>query len=673
MNFATAHVKVSAISAPAALTAAAGLALSAVLFRSDFNQNWLAVGAAIALTALIVVYLQLVSLQARHAAALVAASSSELILFQELLQNEKASRNISRHALQLQDRAIELSAIAISIFDATEENIPLLYVNPAFERMTGYRSDDLLGMPCCVLHVHEQSSPLKGQLKVFLETKCAGNLLLRNLRKDGAIFWSELHIAPVDDGSGSVTHFVATQTDVTALKLYEERVLHTTRYDALTGLPNRALLRDRLSSALYQASANRREVWVLFLGLDRFKLVNEASGHDAGDRVLKILAKRLSQCITVNDTISRFGGDEFVIFLQEPTDGEAAANVIERIMGHVALPICLDDKNVFVSCSVGVSVYPTDGEDAETLILHADSAMHGAKIKGPNSVGFFTPQMNERALERNQLEGDLRVALEREQFFLHYQPQVDLRSGRIVGMEALLRWQHPKRGKVSPLDFIDLAEETGLIVPIGAWVMRTACKQMKAWQDLGFIEMRISVNLSAKQFSDANLVASIAAILGETSLESKCLELELTESLIMTGVDGGFGVLQELKSLGISLAVDDFGTGYSSLAYLKRLPIDTLKIDRSFVSDITCDVDDAVIVKSIISLAHNLRLSVVAEGVETSEQLSFLQVHGCDEIQGYRFSHPVSAADFTVLLQQRKSLPPYLDERLVNAGAVVAR
>ena len=660
MTLATVHFKVLTFASPALLSAASGVTLAAVLLIANLDQNWIAASIAIVLTAFISVYLQLVSALARRAAQMVATGTTEIMLFQQLLQSEKTSRIIAHHALQLQDRAIELSAIAISIYDATHTDTPLLFVNPAFERMTGYRSADLLGMACCKLHLEEQISTPTEQLRALLETRGSGSFLLRNRRRDGSVFWSDMHISPVEDDNGTVTHFVATQTDVTALKIYEERVLHTTRYDALTGLANRFLLRDRVSSALYRAVAQKREVWVLFLGLDRFKLINEVVGHDTGDRVLKALAERISECVSGADTISRFGGDEFVVLLETPLSDKAAAEVINCIMARVASPVCLDGDKLFVSCSVGVSVFPTDGDDAESLIQHASSAMHRAKKKGPNSFHFFTPQMNERALKRSRLESDLRVALEGEQFFLHYQPQVDLRSGCIVGMEALLRWQHPQRGNIAPGEFIDLAEETGLIVPIGAWVMQTACRQMQIWQLQGFADLRISVNLSAKQFSDENLVESIAAILFETGLDPKCLELELTESLVMTDAGSGFGILQGLKSLGLSLAVDDFGTGYSSLAYLKRLPIDTLKIDQSFVRDITDDIDDAVIVKSIISLAHNLRLSVIAEGVETNEQLSFLQKNGCDEIQGFRFSHPVSANDFSILLEQRKSIPPYV-------------
>lgn len=660
MNSASLPTEFSRPSAPALLSAIAGSTLSALLLFTDINQNWIVAGIAIFLTVLISIYLQLVCVQTRRAARMIANGTSELALFQQLLQTEKTSRTISHHALQLQDRAIELSAIAISIYDARLADAPLMYVNPAFEKMTGYLSADLIGISCCKLHLDEQMNSPMEQLHTLLETRSAGNFLLRNRRKDGSIFWSDMHFSPVEDDSGEITHFVATQTDVTALKIYEERVMHTTRYDALTGLANRFLLRDRVSSALYQAAAQKREIRVLFLGLDRFKLVNEVAGHATGDQVLKILAERLRGCVTASDTVSRFGGDEFVVLLQAPLDEEAANKAINCIMSRVALPVGLDGNSIFVSCSVGVSVFPTDGDDAESLIQYAASAMHGAKSKGPNSYDYFTPQMNERALDRGRLESDLRVALDRQQFFLHYQPQVDLRSGRIVGVEALIRWQHPVRGRVAPGEFIGLAEETGLIVPIGAWVMQTACRQMKLWQSQGFSDMRISVNLSAKQFSDETLVDSISTILRETGLDPKSLELELTESLVMSDADGGFGILRALKSLGLSLAVDDFGTGYSSLAYLKHLPIDTLKIDQSFVNDITDDLDDAVIVTSIISLAHNLRLSVVAEGVETSEQLSFLQINGCDEIQGNRFSHPVPADDFTLLLKQRKSIPPYI-------------
>ena len=661
------------LSPAAALTLVAGSCLTSLLFGGPAAHDWPGVLIAGGFTLLIAVYLQLVANHTHYAARIIAASKAELALSQQLLEYDSAARDFSVQALQLRDRAIELSADAISIYDAGPPDFPLSYVNPAFERMTGYTSTEILGMPCCRLHGERHSAPSLPLLRALLEGKRTGTVALRNQKKDGTAFWSEMHIAPVQNAEGVISHFVASQTDVTALRSYQEQLEHKAHYDALTGLANRVLLRERLGVALQFAAPGQRPVWVLFLGLDRFKAINESSGHAAGDAVLKTLAARLSSCAGRGDTLSRFGGDEFVMILHEPPDEKAIVKIVEAIGAVVIRPITLNGANFFVGISIGISVYPTDGIDAETLIMHADSAMHGAKSKGSGSFQFYTPLLNQRAMERARMEADLRMALEKNEFILHYQPQVDLRVGCVVGMEALIRWQHPERGLVPPANFIAIAEETGLIVEIGAWVIRTACAQAKAWQDKGFQDLRMSVNLSARQFADESLVSSIATVLATTGLSPHCFQLELTETLVMADVERGIGILRDLKLLGISIAVDDFGTGYSSLAYLKRLPIDTLKIDRSFVNDIALGEDDAVIVSSIISLAHSLRLFVVAEGVETNDQLCFLQVNGCDEIQGYLFSRPVSHADFTILLEQEKSLPPYtlaapkLQPRLVRA------
>jgi diguanylate cyclase (GGDEF)-like protein/PAS domain S-box-containing protein len=433
---------------------------------------------------------------------------------------------------------------------------------------------------------------------------------------------------------------------------YAQQLEYHAGHDILTGLPNRALLQDRLNQAIAYASRYCYSVWVLFLDLDRFKFVNDSLGHKAGDIVLKTIAARLQASVREADTVARLGGDEFVLVLPERVDETLANAVVQRIMDAVAEPIVVDGHEFFLGCSIGVAVYPTDGEDPETLIKNADIAMYRAKESGRNNFQFYTAAMNERLLERLRIEGDLRNALERGEFVLHYQPQIDLRASRTVGMEALIRWQHPVLGMIPPLRFIGLAEETGLIVPIGEWVLRTACAQAVAWQQAGLGALRLGVNLSARQFAQHDLVRMIAGILEETGLAPHLLELELTESLVMTDVDRAISVLGELKALGVKLSLDDFGTGHSSLSYLKRLPIDALKIDQSFVRDITHTPDDAAIVASIISLAGNLRRHVIAEGVETREQLVYLQDHGCNEMQGYYFSRPVPADVFERLLLQ---------------------
>jgi predicted signal transduction protein with EAL and GGDEF domain len=382
-------------------------------------------------------------------------------------------------------------------------------------------------------------------------------------------------------------------------------------------------------------------------------------GHKAGDQLLKTVALRLQDSVRSSDTVARLSGDEFVAILTEYPEHALSVDVAQRIMRAVTQPVMLEGKEFFVTCSIGVAVYGADGTSAQRLIEHADIAMYRAKKLGRNNTQFYEPTMNEEARERLRIESALRSALERQEFVLHYQPQVDVQSGRVVGMEALLRWQHPELGMVAPHRFIGLAEETGLIVPIGAWVLRTACAQARLWLDAGHGPLRIAVNLSPRQFSEPQLVASIAAVLRETGLPPACLDIELTEGLFMHDVTQAVGLLHKLKLLGVALSIDDFGTGYSSFSYLRHFPIDVLKIDRSFISDIH-EGDEAAIVVSIIALAHNLKLRVIAEGVETATQLDYLRRHGCDEIQGYYFSPALPVADFEVLLSQGRSLHPAL-------------
>jgi diguanylate cyclase (GGDEF)-like protein len=433
---------------------------------------------------------------------------------------------------------------------------------------------------------------------------------------------------------------------------YAQQLEYNASHDILTGLPNRAMLRDCLSRAIAYASRHHDPIWVLFIDLDRFKFVNDSLGHNAGDTLLKTIALRLQAAIRETDTVARLGGDEFVLVLPERIGERLASTVVQRIMDTISKPVIIDGYELCVGSSIGVAVYPADGTDPENLIKHADIAMYRAKESGRNNFQFYTAEMNARLQERLRIESDLRNAIERHEFVLHYQPQIDMSTGRTIGMEALVRWQHPLLGMLPPQRFIGLAEETGLIVPLGAWVLRTACTQAWAWQQAGLGELRIAVNLSARQFAEKSLVEQVAAILSETGLPAHCLELELTESLVMTDVERATAILHELKALGVQLSLDDFGTGHSSLSNLKRLPIDALKIDQSFVSDIAHAADGAAIVASIISLAHNLKRHVIAEGVETHEQLTYLQRHGCNEMQGYYFGKPVPAETFESLLRR---------------------
>lgn len=436
----------------------------------------------------------------------------------------------------------------------------------------------------------------------------------------------------------------------------EDQLLIQAQYDALTGLPNRILLQDRLQQAMEHSDHTSEPFWLAFIDLDRFKFVNDSLGHSAGDQLLTEVAKRLSAIVEDTDTVARFGGDEFIIILQHQSDSHLRMDMLNQLIEASAMPIYLEGKEIFMSASIGIAVYPTDGKDGDTLLRNADVAMYRAKEMGKNNFQFFTQSMNKRVTDRLSLEMHLRRAIELNEFKLVYQPKVCLVTNEVVGMEALIRWHSEALGFISPLQFIPLAEENGLIIPIGEWVMRTACAQTKAWHAMGFEHLRISVNLSARQFKQKDLVTSISHILQDTGLCAGALELELTESLVMNGVEESMKILHGIREAGVHLSVDDFGTGYSSLAYLKDLPLNTLKIDKSFTDGIINAHDKVPIVDSIILLAKNLGLKVVAEGVEHGYQASYLAAHGCDEIQGYYFSKPKSAENFEAMLLSHKSL-----------------
>ena len=436
-------------------------------------------------------------------------------------------------------------------------------------------------------------------------------------------------------------------------KRYQVQLEHQANYDALTGLPNRTLLHDRLKQAVY-AQRTPRNIAVVFMDLDHFKFVNDSLGHSTGDKLLKAMGERLRAALREGDTVGRVGGDEFVLILADQNNEEVIFRAMQRISAKVAEPIVIDGKELYVTCSAGISLYPQDGPDVDTLLKNADAAMYRAKEHGRSNFQFYTSEMNERVNERLALEGALRRALEREEFLLHYQQKVDLKSGAIVGAEALVRWLHPEWGLVRPARFIALAEETGLIVPLGEWVLREACRQARAWLDEGLKAGVVSVNLSARQFRQQDLVRMVSRILEETRLDPAHLEMELTESMVMHNVEQAIATLQGLKSLGIRLSVDDFGTGYSSLSYLKDLPIDALEIDRSFVRDIGggAEAGEGVLAQAIISLGHNLHLKVIAEGVETDAQVRFLKRHGCDEVQGFLYGEPVAPESHARLLEK---------------------
>ncbi len=493
-------------------------------------------------------------------------------------------------------------------------------------------------------HANLYESPTEWEffLTKIKSEKSITNHEMRFRRKNGDSAWAMLNVSLVDDDSGASEILEATLVDITERKLAEERAQSLAYYDALTGLPNRILLSDRLSKALATARRQKHKVALLFLDLDRFKIINDSLGHSAGDLLLQEVAERLARCTRDQDTVARLGGDEFLIVLSNLKDIHDAAVAVERFMDAMTAGFVVQGHSLSISCSLGVSIFPEHGADGETLIKNADAAMYSAKDNGRNNFRFFTADINTEAVARLALENGLRSALAKKELFLVYQPQMDIASGKITGLEALLRWQHPELGLVPPNDFIRIAENGGLITAIGEWVLKTACSQARKWQDEGLTPVSVAVNVSAVQFRQAGFPETIRRVLQESGLDPHYLELELTESLLLSNADVMSSVVQQLMAMGLRLAIDDFGTGYSSLSYLKRFPVTKLKIDSSFIRDVAVNPDDAAITTAIISMAKSLDLKVVAEGVENEAQMSFLRIHQCDAIQGYYFGKPLA-------------------------------
>lgn len=574
-------------------------------------------------------------------------------------RTERTARRHAEEALRLTQQAIESSINPIIITGGQKEGAPIVYVNPAFERITGYTYDEVMGRNCRFLQGDDHAQQDLRKVRLALAQGHESRALLRNYRKDGSLFWNELYVTPVRrPDSRDVTHFVGVLHDVTDMKHYQEQLERQANYDALTGLANRNLLRDRLDQAIAAADRYGRPAMVLFVDLDNFKLINDTLGHMIGDELLVEVARRLSDCVRLGDTVARVGGDEFVVVLSDQGDEERGHEAIAGLQRSLGEPCEIKGNEITVTASVGAAMYPHDASDPESLVRLADVAMHRAKEMGRNGYQFYREEMTARIRNRVALEAGLRRALERGEFELYYQPQFRVTSRQVIGMEALIRWENPSLGIVSPDKFIPLAEETGLIVPIGAWVLHTACAFAEEVRRGGLGEMIVAVNLSARQFRQKDMVRSVAAILADTGLDPRLLELEITESMVMHNVEEVFATLRELQAMGVKLSVDDFGTGYSSLAYLKRFPVHRLKIDRSFVKDIGTDSDDTAIVRSIIALAHALQLEVIAEGVETSAQLDFLREAGCEQVQGYLLSRPLTSVRLREFLAQGASPQP---------------
>jgi diguanylate cyclase (GGDEF)-like protein/PAS domain S-box-containing protein len=478
------------------------------------------------------------------------------------------------------------------------------------------------------------------------------DLELCRVDDDGQKIWINVSGEPIFDALGVFKGYRGVGKNITERKLDEEQIEHQARHDALTALPNRMMFSETLSLTLHNASRYKRTFAVLFMDLDRFKIINDNLGHEAGDKLLQEMAIRLTQAVRTSDVVARLGGDEFVVLLQELSEPRQVEVVARKILAAVVEPVFIHGQECRVTASIGICMYPADAQNEESLMKNADTAMYRAKEEGKNTYRLYSEEFSVKSFKHLAMETSLRHALERNEFFLHYQAKLNLKTRTITGMEALVRWKHPDRGIVQPGLFIPLAEETGLIVPMGKWVLNTACAQNVAWQRAGLPPLRMAVNLSARQFSDEDLLKDIAAALADSGMNPELLELELTESMVMQNADRAGSVLAGIKQLGVRLAIDDFGVGYSSLAHLKRFPIDTLKIDRSFIRELPQNNEDKAITKAIVAMAKSLSLTVVAEGVETLAQETFLHEHGCDEMQGYYFSRPVSSEQFSALLTQ---------------------
>jgi len=556
-----------------------------------------------------------------------------------LRETERRYRSIFEHATE-------------GIFQSSPDG-GYLTANPALAAIYGYATAEELiaGLSDIQHQLYVDPDRRREFVRLMREYGYTRNFESAVFRRDGAVIWISENARAVRDEQGQVQFYEGTVVEITERKRYQEELEYQASHDSLTGLPNRSLLVDRLTQTLHAARRDQRVVAVVFVDLDHFKLINDSLGHHVGDRLLLDMAGRLRACLRGEDTVARHGGDEFVLILADQADEAGVSVILRRLLDSISQPWAAEHGEYSISCSIGVSLFPRDGESAEQLLKCADAAMYKAKDIGRNTFHFFTPELDAAVSDHLEVANNLRRALERDEFLLHYQPRVDIASGRIVGAEALIRWNRTGIGLTPPARFIPVAEETGLIIPIGEWALREACAQNLRWQTLGLPPLVISVNLSPIQFRRTGLVRQVAEVLKETGLDGRWLELELTESFIMQDAERINTAMGELKALGVEIAVDDFGTGYSSLSYLKRFPVDRLKIDKSFVQDVTHDPDDAAIARAIINLGHSLNLRVVAEGVETQDQMDFVRSHGCDEIQGYLFSRPLAAAEFEALLR----------------------
>ena len=539
----------------------------------------------------------------------------------------------------------------------TDEHLVIQAVNQVFCDVTGYSRADAIGATPSLLKSNRHKAPFFKKMWASLLKNDSWQGEIWNRRQDGSQYIEYLTITAVRDATDRLTHYIGVFTDITKQKRAQETIRHMAYYDALTDLPNRFLFREQLRQALAQAQRHHELLGVLFFDLDRVKIINDTLGHDMGDRLLKGVAERLKSALRESDLVARLGGDEFMALLPGIRHPDEVRAITEKVLHVLRAPFQFDDHELYTTASIGMAIYPYDGLDADSLLKNADTAMYRAKRSGRNTFRAFDPQMKTEVIEQLALGNALRRALERKEFVVHYQPQIDIANGRIIGAEALVRWQHPELGLVPPASFIPWAEDSGLIVPIGEVVLRSACAQTQKWIDSLRVSLRVGVNLSVRQLRESNIVGTVAAALKETKLPPEALDLELTESLLMELNGPGMAIPHELRAMGVGFSIDDFGTGYSSLNYLKRLPVNTLKIDQSFVRDLTTDANDAAIASAVIGLGHGLNLQIVAEGVETESQLETLRDMKCDRVQGFLFSEPVPAEEFGRMLAENKRLP----------------
>ncbi|MBI1397132.1 MAG: EAL domain-containing protein [Betaproteobacteria bacterium] len=592
---------------------------------------------------------QTVELRIRNSALVeeLSRSKSELESAYSALQVEVAERRVTQQVLSKSEERLRLHA----------EQAPLAFVewdlgfrvtdwNPAAERIFGYARADVLGRTASdLIACPDTCDEVASSWHRMLKDRAAGVMTMTNRTRSGARVICDWHYAPLVDASGRVASLLTFAVDVTNSRLIEERLEYLAYHDTVTGLPNRSAFRDRLAAAVEVAATSDEPVSVLLFDLDHFKVINETMGHELGDRLLALVGQRLSERLPGDAFLSRFGGDEFGVVLRAPPGASAVTEVAQGILDCFLSALVVEGREVFLAASIGIAVYPADSTDVDGLLKCADSAMYQAKRQGRNTFQFYSADLTRRSVTRVAVENGLRRAIERDELVLYYHPLIDVVSGAVTGVEALLRWRHPERGLVPPLQFIPVAEDSGLIVPIGEWVLRRACTELREWGRQGGPSLRLSVNLSPRQFGSERLVAAVVQILGETGFDPSRLELEITESVLMDESGRVRTALQQFKGMGITIAIDDFGTGYSSLGYLKHLPVDVLKVDRSFVRDVPADLDDVAIVRAVIGMARNLRLRTVAEGVESQEQLMFLRSEGCDEVQGFLFGEPAEGPE----------------------------